>query len=152
MEFQSLTEVLNFAISKEQQAFDLYSMFESMVKNAAAKKLLNDLAAQEAGHRRMLESALSSKNVDRIKGKGSISDLHLSDYMVVETITSDSDPQQVMVFAMKREQEAYDNYNLLLSNYGGTELQGLFSRLAEEELRHKTTLEEQYEKHFAQWM
>ncbi len=151
MEMATLTDVLNFAISKEQKAFDTYDLFGRMVKNLAAKKLLADLAAQELGHKRMLEEALANRNISRIVGKGDIRDLHLSDYMVVEGVTADSDPQQVMLFAMKREQQAYDGYSALLGHYAGTELEPLFSRLAGEELKHKTILEEQYEKHFAQW-
>ncbi len=151
MEFQNLTEVLRSAILKEEESYDLYSGFGSMVKNIAARKLLNDLASQELGHKRMLEEALSGKNIERIGGKQRVIDLHLSDYMVVETVTPDSDPQQVMLFAMKREQQSYDWYSMLLENYQGTELEALFSRLAREELRHKTILEREYEEHFAQW-
>ena len=72
--------------------------------------------------------------------------------MLSTDITADSSPQDVMTFAMKMEQAAYDLYMGLLDNYGGTELETLLSRLAREELKHKEILEEQYEKHFMQWM
>lgn len=41
---------------------------------------------------------------------------------------------------------------MLLGNYEGTELKKLFFRLAQGELRHKGTLEREYEAHFMQWM
>ncbi len=55
-------------------------------------------------------------------------------------------------YTMKMEQSAYDLYKGLHANYMDTELEGLFARLAQEELRHKEILEEQYEEHFMQWM
>ncbi|MFB3924768.1 MAG: ferritin family protein [Syntrophales bacterium] len=152
MVFESLKDVLNFAITKEQSSYDLYTMFGDMIRNVSAKKLLRDLAAQELGHRRMLENIVSTENVDSILGKRAPRDLQISDYMVAELVNPGSDPHQVMLYAMKREQESLDRYNMLLDNYEGTELAPLFSALASEELRHKETLEREYEEHFAQWM
>jgi rubrerythrin len=57
-----------------------------------------------------------------------------------------------MLFAIKKEQEAYSIYHMLLGNYEGTELEELFSRLVKEEQSHKQTLEREYEEHFMQWM
>jgi len=152
MEFKTIADVLNAAIAKEQSAHDLYVAFGNRIKNTSAKRFLSDLAEQELSHKRMLEDALNRKNIARISGKRKVEDLHLSDYMIVETITPDSDPQQVMLFAMKREQDSYDAYRMLYENYSATELESLFSELSEEELRHKTSLERAYEFHFNQWM
>lgn len=152
MKFGSLEEALKFARDKEQTACDLYTKFQAMVKSVAAKKLLEDLANQELGHKKMIENALASGNTLAIGGKRDIADVSFSDYMLSTDITTDSSPQDVMTFAMKMEQAAYDLYMGLLDNYGGTELETLFSRLAREELKHKEILEEQYEKHFMQWM
>ena len=152
MKFGSLEEALKFARDKEQMACDLYTKFQAMVKSVAAKKLLEDLASQELGHKKMIENALASGNTLAIGGKRNIAEVSFSDYMLSTDITADSSPQDVMTFAMKMEQAAYDLYMGLLDNYGGTELETLLSRLAREELKHKEILEEQYEKHFMQWM
>jgi len=57
-----------------------------------------------------------------------------------------------MMFAMKKEQEAYNMYQMLLGNYEGTEIEDIFSRLSQQELHHKEILEREYEEHFMQWM
>ena len=152
MNFESLKDVLTFAIRKEHDARELYLMFRDMVKDRAAKALLEDLANQELGHGNLLENALKSEKAERVRGKSHIEDLHLSDYMVAEDIGPDSHPQEVMLFAIKKEQDSYSLYQTLLGNYEGTELEDLFSRLVNEELRHKETLEREYEEHFTQWM
>jgi rubrerythrin len=152
MKLETLPDILTFAIRREQDACDLYLMFRDMVKDPGAKVLLKDLANYELGHKNLLENALTGGKVNSIGGKKKVTDLHLSDYMVAGTISRDSSSQEVMLFAIKKEQEAYDLYHMLLANYGGTELEALFSRLAKEELSHKETLEREYEEHFMQWM
>lgn len=152
MKFESLEDALEFAKVKEQKANDIYTMFQKIVKNQAAQKLLEELAIQERRHKQMIEDVLTSGNVAGIGGKKNISEVSFSDYIVAEDLTPESDPQTVMIYAMKMEQSAYDLYKDLHANYMDTELEGLFARLAQEELRHKDILEEQYEEHFAQWM
>jgi rubrerythrin len=152
MKLESLNDVLTFAIRREHDARELYLMFRDMVKDPGAKALLEDLANQELGHRNLLENALKGGKIDRIGGKKEAKDLHLGEYMVTEAIGPDSSPQDVMLFAIKKEQEAYSIYHMLLGNYEGTELEELFSRLVKEELHHKETLEREYEEHFMQWM
>jgi rubrerythrin len=152
MKFESLNDVLTFAIRREHDARELYLMFRDMVKDPGAKALLEDLANQELGHQKLLENALKGEEIERIGGKKAVKDLHLSDYMVTEDIGPDSSPQNVMLFAMKKEQEAYSMYHMLLGSYEGTEIEDLFSRLAREELHHKEILEREYEEHFMQWM
>ena len=152
MKLESMNDVLIFAIRREHDAHELYLMFRDMVKDPGAKALLEDLANQELGHKNLLENAQRGGNIERIGGKKEIKDLHLSDYMVTGDVGPDSSPQDVMLFAIKKEQEAYNIYHMLLGNYEGTELEDLFARLAQEELRHKETLEREYEEHFMQWM
>jgi rubrerythrin len=152
MKFESLKDVLTFAIRREHDARELYQMFREKVKDPGAKVLLEDLANQEMGHQNLLEHAMKREQMEDIGGKAQVKDLHLTDYMVAETIDPDSRPQDVMLFAIKKEQEAYNLYRTLLGNYEGTELEELFSRLSKEELHHKETLEREYEEHFMQWM
>jgi rubrerythrin len=152
MEFESLENALRFAAEKEDASYKLYTSFQNIVKNEASRKLLEELASQELNHKALIENALTTGDVATIGGKKDISTIGFSDYIVSGSIGPKSNPQDVMQFAMKMEQAAYDLYADLLENYGGTSLEPLFSRLAREELQHKEILEDQYEKHFAQWM
>jgi rubrerythrin len=152
MRFESIQDVLTFAIRKEHDARELYLMFRDMVKDPGAKTLLEDLANQELGHRNALQHALKGGGLETSQGKKPVRDLHLSDHMVADEVGSQSTPQDIMLFAMKSEQASYDLYRTMADNYGGTELDPLFSKLAQDELRHKETLEREYEEHFMQWM
>ncbi len=152
MKFKSLDRALIFAADKEDASHRLYISFLNIVRNEASKKLLTELAAQELNHKALIEDARATGDIATIGGKRQISEISFSDYMVADTINPDSNPQELMRFAMKMEKAAYDLYVDLLDNYSGTEMEPLFSRLAHEELQHKEILEDQYEKHIAQWM
>lgn len=152
MKHESLNDVLTFAIRREHDARELYLMFRDMVKDPGAKALLEDLANQELSHKNLLENALKKGNMELIEGKRKVKELHLSEYMVTEDIGPDSTPQKVMLFAIKKEEEAYNMYQMLLGNYEGTEVEELFSRIAQQEMDHKEILEREYEEHFMQWM
>ncbi len=152
MTFESLKDVIQFAIRKEHDARELYLMFRNMVKDPGAKTLLQELADQELGHRNLLQKALDEGGIENLVGRQSVQDLGISDAFVADPIGPHSSPQDIMIFAMKNEQASYDLYRVMGDNYGGTPLASLFSRLAQEELHHKQTLERQYEEHFMQWM
>jgi rubrerythrin len=152
MNFNSLTDVLVYAVRKEHDAQELYLTFRDMVKDPGAKTLLEDLANQELGHKNMIENALKTGRVDKIGGKKRVTDLHLSDHMIADEIDRDSSAQDVMLYAMKQEQASYNLYRTLLDNYQDTELSDILSHLVKEELKHKETLEREYEDHFMQWM
>ena len=152
MNFKTLDDVLKFAIRKEKKSNKLYRMFQKMVKDPAAKKLLGELADQEEGHRRLLEDALKTHKMHSIGGKCEVADMKLTDYMIERELKPDGDPQDVMMFAMQMEKLSYDFYRELLKNYKGTKLAGAFAKLTDEERCHKETLEKEYEEHFMQWM
>jgi rubrerythrin len=152
MNFATLNDALTFAVDKEKKANELYLLFRSKVKDAAAKALLTDLADQELGHMKMIQDALQSGSIAGIGANAKGRNLEVSDTMVEIELTSDSTPQDIMVAAMQMEKKAFDFYNGLLALYRGTELQTLFMRLSREEMRHKEILEKEYEAHFAQWM
>lgn len=152
MKFKTLDDVLKYAIGKEKKSNQLYRMFQKKVKDPAAKKLLGELAEQETGHRKILEEALKTHKMHNIGGKCEVADMKLADYMVERELGPDSDPQDVMMFAMQMEKLSYDFYRELLKNYEGTKLGSAFAKLSDEERCHKETLEKEYEEHFMQWM
>ncbi|MDZ7332923.1 MAG: hypothetical protein ONB31_13170, partial [candidate division KSB1 bacterium] len=68
-----------------------------------------------------------------------------------EELPANATTQQVMIFAIKKEERAFNFYTTLKDQFLGTELENLFSGLAAEEQGHKVKLEEDYEEHFMQW-
>lgn len=145
MERNSFAEVVSFAIEKEKQAHDFYVAASETVRRANVKEMLLDLARQEEGHRRRLEGLDSSKMPEA--GAREVPDLMIADQMDNDEVTPDIDYQDILAIAMKREEKAHNLYKVLASNSTEPYLKQLFELLAQDEARHKLSLEKEYDEH-----
>jgi len=142
-----IDDILRTAIQREIDAYTLYTNAAKMVEAPHVKEILQDLAAQEVGHRNKLE-ALIKGNVFRVISKGQqrqVADLKITDYLVEEPLSPDSDLQDILIVAGKRETASYNLYASLarVSRDDGTVK--LFEYLANEELAHKHRVESLYD-------
>ena len=118
-----------------------------MVESAHTKTILDELAAQEKGHRTKLEALLNGR-VFRVlsnRQERKITDLKITDYLVEEPLDKDSDFQDILIVAGKREKASHDLYAALAQVAEDDETTNLFEFLAEEELAHKQRVETLYE-------
>lgn len=138
--------ILESAVKIEEQSYALYTMAQEKVNYSSSKKFLKELAQEELKHKKKLLVIL--KNKDKIFELGSrakLQDLKIVNTMKDTTLSKDVDYQRILVYAAKREKATYDYYNSLAFGLEGTEIGGLFSRLAQEELAHKNKLEREYD-------
>ena len=142
-----IREIIDFAIKKEIEAYDMYSGIAQSSNNPAVQKLLSELASDELSHKEALEN-LSKANkilnfdIDEVK------DLKLSDHLQSTTIDEDSDLQEVLVFAMKEEKGAYELYTRMTKAAQTENNASVFQKLAQMELIHKNKLETLYDDMF----
>ena len=140
---RTAAEILKQALTKEKETLKIYSDAAKTIKDLAAKKLISELAAEELGHVRKLEhyktEGLQPHEMKKIQ------DLHISDYLVEKELTPDMNLQDVLIFAMKREQKAHEFYLNLSKTVDEGDTKQLFTILAEEELSHKNKLETLYD-------
>ena len=143
----AIQQILKTAVLREIDAFTLYSNAAESVAAAPAKLVLQDLAAQEVGHRRRLEALLQGR-VFRVLSKTQekkVVDLKITDYLVEEPLGSDADLQNVLIVAGKRENSSHDLYRSLAQVAEDEDSQKLFAFLADEEMMHKNRVETLYE-------
>ena len=145
MEKQRFEEVLQFAIDSEQEAVDAYTTASEIVTRRHVKDMLLGLARQEQMHK----SKLQSIDRERVTTTSivNVPDLKIADFTDDVTITADTDYQDILVVAMKREEKAHNLYTTLASNTEDAELKQLFEFLAQEEAGHKLSLEREYDEH-----
>jgi len=139
-------DVLNAAIDDECAAYELYASTAGRAGNPAVRSLLLALADEERGHRELLESL----DADRIQAftPEARQDLKVADQLSEKAIREDSDLQDVMIYAMHKEQEAREFYARMSLALPDAELSGLFHKLSVMENTHKARLEELYEEVF----
>jgi rubrerythrin len=142
-----IQDILKTAIQREIDAFTLYDTTASKVDGPQAKEILVDLASQEKGHRAKLEGLLHGrvfKVLSRAQEK-KITDFKVTDYLVEEPLAADSDLQDILIVAGKREKASHDLYAAMAEVTSDYETIKLFAWLASEELIHKRRVETLYE-------
>lgn len=144
--FESVDAVLDFAIKREQEAFDLYHGLASETDDSQMKTLFTSFAKVEAGHKQKLEGIKEGSAY--LPVRQTPVDLKISDYLVDVEPSPDMSFQDALVLAMKREQMTKALYTNLALMIDDALLAELFRQLAKEEATHKGRFEDLYEETF----
>lgn len=143
MKFNSVDEILDFAIGKEQEAHDIYSSLAGNAANVAMRAVFKEFAAEEAGHKKKLEAVKAGKKLATSAKK--ILDLKIGDYLVDVEIKPDLSYQEALILAMKAEKNAYIMYYNLAQAAEDADIKALMLELAQEEAKHKLRFEIEYD-------
>ena len=143
--FDSIDEILDFAINAEQEAVDFYNQLAENAKTEDMRLVFTSFAQEEIGHKARLTT---------IKKEGSykaeikqIADLKISDYTVDIKPTPDMTYQEALVLAMKKEKAAFKLYYDLAKVANNIEMRDIFLSLAQEESKHKLRFEIEYDEY-----
>lgn len=146
MKKEFLNEILDFAISREQEAVEFYQDLRNNDKFKNKTEMLKELEEMERGHIRVIES-IKKHDIEEIKVPEQIENLKISDYLVVESTGSEATYQDILILAMKREEMSLKLYTNLADIFGEDDekVRKLFQKLASEEAKHKHYFEEIYD-------
>ena len=140
--FESVEEVLDFAIKRETESQDFYMKLSERMDNPTMQEVFEKFASEELGHMMKLEAV---KHGQILLGQKDIESLDIANYVV------DVEPQPVMdyaealILAMRKEKAAYRLYLDLAAVAEDEELTDMFLSLAQEEARHKLRFEIEYD-------
>ncbi len=140
-----LGDLLDTAIYKEIASQALYLAAQKKTSDPGARSLMKDLALDESRHSQKL-----TKLKDRpLKARGwqlkEVPDLMLSEYLVGADIAEDAGLQDLLIFAMRREQQSVEFYSRMMSITREETARHLCERLVQWELSHKLRLELLYD-------
>jgi len=91
------SEIIEFAINKEQEAVDLYADLAGRTQSPAGKIMFRELADMERGHKTKLQKM--DRSFFSGQSLGAPEDLKISDYLVDVRIGPDSSYQDILLFA-----------------------------------------------------
>lgn len=144
MEFKSIDEIIEFAIKKEEESFEIYSSLKEKVKDRALKNIFEFLSKEEVKHKEKL--------LDFKKGKviltpvsEKVPDIKISEYLKKSSLEEDIDIQDALIFAMHREKDTFRMYMTLAENVKDEKAKSILLSLAQEEAKHKLKLEIMYD-------
>ncbi len=143
----SVEAIIKRAIVLEDESASMYLAAAAVAKNAPIRKRLEEMAAQEQGHKAKLEEILTGNvrwAIRRAKAEP-VQDLRLSDHLEAKQLNGDADYQDVLLMAARREKAAYDFYMAMSEFVDDKLIKNVFEMLANEELRHKYEVEKTYE-------
>ncbi len=149
MNFESLAEILNYAIEKEKEAAEFYLEISRQEPFAGAKETFEKFAAEERKHQVLLEEFEEKKGKIAEYELKWIPDMKRSDYMVDIEYEKGMHWADILRLAMKREEKALKLYNQMQTMTQNEEYLKLFKILAQEEARHKRALERLYDDYMA---
>ncbi|NQU44048.1 ferritin family protein [bacterium] len=146
----TVDEILDFAIREEEQAAAFYRELAARMDRSAMKKVFEDFAKEEDGHKSKLLAVKQGGSV--ISSKERVLDLKIAEYLLkVDPFHSEMDYQQALVVAMKKEKAAYLLYHNLSQATSDEALRDIFLSLANEEAKHKLRFEIEYDEHVLMW-
>ena len=105
----TVDEILDYAITQEQEAADFYEEVAKNAETPGMKKLLLDFAEEEKRHKAILLAVKSGEH--ELTPEQEILDLKISDYLVEVEATKNISYQDALIVAMKKERAAYKLYS-----------------------------------------
>ena len=145
----TVSDVVNFAIEKEDKAIEFYQKCAERTKDPGIKEFFNEMVAEEQSHRDMLKN-LDFLNLDKIKFQ-EVENLKISDYLVDVDFSDDITYQDALILAMKKEEKALAFYSGWKNKCMSEKASKLFQVLENAEEKHKRKLEQLYDDEIRGW-
>ncbi len=145
-QWNSVDEVLDFAIKNEEEAEAFCIDLSDKMDNTAMKTVFTGFAAEEAGHKAKLLTVKTSGGFE--PSRKEILDLKIGNYLVDVEPEGDLSYQDALILAMKKEKAAFKLYMDLHETVSDPDLKDLMLALAQEEAKHKLRFEVEYDDRF----
>ena len=144
-EFNSLDDILDFAIESEQNAIDFYGEMATKASNDEMKQIFESFAIEEMGHKSKL---LDIKQIGVVATtEKNVKDLKMSDYIVKVQPSANMLYGDALILAMQREKAQFKLYSNLASRIDDPNMKQVFEMLAMEESKHKLRFEIEYDEY-----
>jgi len=143
MQNENIESILKKAAAKEEGTYLLYKNAADKMTDLQTKSTLNAFAEEELKHKEMIEN-FSTEMLENLK----VETVETSRQGITEFLTDTDeglgkhpDFKDVLVYAAKREKQAFEFYSNMSEHVEDAELKKLFVWLAQEETKHKEDIE-----------
>jgi rubrerythrin len=143
--FETVDEILDFAMNEEQQAVDFYSELAENAKTDDMRQVFTEFAEEEIKHKQRLMK-IKEEGFYTLE-KEQITDLKISDFVVNVKPTPGMTYEEALILAMKKEKAAFKLYTALADRAPDAQLKDVFLGLAQEESKHKLRFEIEYDEY-----
>lgn len=144
-EFESINDILDFAMNEEQQAVEFYTNLAKQASTDDMRQIFEEFANEEISHKARLMKIKEEGSFSASEEK--VADMKIADYAVSVEVSPDMSYQDALVVAMKKEKAAFKLYSALAKRAPSEEMKNLFLSLAQEESKHKLRFELEYDEY-----
>ena len=141
--FNSVDELLDFAVAKEEESACFYTNLAQGMQNLNMRQVFEDFAREELGHKAKLLAVKREKLL--APAEETIQDLKIADYLVEEKVRDDMEYDGALRLAMQREKASFKLYTQLAMATDNVRLRATLLSLAQEEAKHKLRFEIEYD-------
>jgi len=137
-------EILEFAITREQQANEFFLALAEVVKSKEMRKVFEELAGEELEHKAKLELESIKKGVvvDTVEKGGTFD---ISDYVISDEPELDMDYRDMLLLGVEKEDASFRLYVDLVAHAKDKDSKETLLALAQEEVKHKLRFEMELE-------
>jgi len=143
MKLDSVDKILEFAIGKEQDAYEFYVDLGAKMDKPYMKEIFDQFAKEEKGHKAKLQAVKEGKLM--LGNEQKVIDLKIGDNLMDIELIPGLSYQQALIIAMKAEKASYKLYTDLAKSTNNDNLKATFTTLANEEAKHKMRFEIEYD-------
>jgi len=139
------SEVLEFAIFREVEAYHFYMALAKVVDNLEMRKVLEDFAKEELEHKAKLELEVL-KMGQVLPAEKEFPAPSMDNYIIPNTDSLiDIDYKDMLLLAIEKEEASFKTYVNLAIHAIDQESKDVLLAIAEEEVKHKYRFEIEYD-------
>ena len=144
MEDITISEVIDTAIQREEDAYAFYMELFDQIEDQSAKDTLEWVAAEEKKHKQFLMDYRDGKFGSKALRKTDVVDYQIAEHQEEPEIEKGMRREDVFLVASHREKRSHQFYLGLAGMHPASEVRDILMRMANEELKHKEKMEYLY--------
>jgi len=144
MEDKTVSEVIDKAIQREEEAYIFYMELYDQIDDKSAKDTLEWVAGEEKKHKAFLVDYREGKYGSKTLRMSDVVHYKIAEYQEDPEIAKDMKREDVFLVASHRESRSYQFYSELAEMHPRGEVRDMLDRMANEELKHKEKMEYLY--------
>ncbi len=139
METSDHEKIIQFAISSELEAWRFYQGASKKLSDPHLKRMFADFAMEEKQHHEILKDILKSGSTESYFDESG--DFRVAESVDMPELSLDMKPSEAFAIAMKKEEEAMNQYMAVANGCADPEKKKVFLDLASMERGHKMKME-----------
>ena len=132
-----VSDILEIAIKREEDAYDFYMDIYSKVSETSVKETLEFIAGEEKKHKAFLVSYRDGDFGETALRMSDVVDYKIAEYLEEPEVNENSKPEDIYLVASHREFRSHLFYTEMAHLHAEGDPREMLLKMANEELKHK---------------